>query len=104
VHNKRTKETVFRPAPLHLLQRQVKALKGLEPAAVTIAERLAARNQLGYAFGTKKAQAAIRAQERNKVDVSAMEGVVGHLQSRIKQNTDALPTKGQSHLLYTCYG
>jgi len=52
---------------------------------------------LGEAFGTKKAKANIRAQERNKVDVSAMEGVAQHLQDRIEQSTGALPTLGKLH-------
>ncbi|KDQ55898.1 hypothetical protein JAAARDRAFT_180037 [Jaapia argillacea MUCL 33604] len=92
VYNKRTNSIVIRPAPLHILTRQVKALKGIEPAAVTSAQRLEARHALGETFGTKKAKAAIRAHERNKVDVSAMEKVAGHLQDRIESNTGNLPT------------
>jgi DNA-directed RNA polymerase I subunit RPA49 len=94
VHNKRTRTTSLRPAPTHVLQREAKALKGIPPTAVSAADRIAARATLGAAFGTKKAQATLRAQERNKVDVSAMEGVVGHLQDRIAANTGVLPTQG----------
>jgi DNA-directed RNA polymerase I subunit RPA49 len=94
VHNKRTKTTVLRPAPTHILQREPKALKGIPPAAVSAADRITARAALGAVFGTKKAQAALRATERNKVDVTAMEGVVGHLQDRIAANTGVLPTQG----------
>jgi DNA-directed RNA polymerase I subunit RPA49 len=54
-----------------------------------------ARVELGVTFGTKKAKASIKAQERNRVDVSAMEGVVGHLQDRIEASTGALPTMGK---------
>ena len=85
---------VLQPAPLHILTRQVKALKHLKSIAPTAAERLQARNALGETFGTKKAQAAIRAYERNKVDVSAMENVAGMLQDRIEEGTENLPTKG----------
>lgn len=65
-------------------------------------ERIKLRNTLGETFGTKKAKAAIRAQERNRVDVDAMKGVAGHLQGRIEENTESLPSKGTcSQLHYT---
>lgn len=94
IHNKRTKTTTFRPVPLHTLQREPKALKALPSASVSASDRLAARTALGGAFGTKKAQANLRAQERNKIDVAAMAGVVGSLQDRVQNNTAALPSKG----------
>lgn len=62
--------------------------------AVSLDERMKLRNNLGETFGTKKAKAAIRAQERNRVDVDAMRGVAGHLQDRIQENTESLPTLG----------
>ncbi|EPQ55866.1 RNA polymerase I associated factor, A49-like protein [Gloeophyllum trabeum ATCC 11539] len=96
IHDKRTNKTVIRPAPLHVFSRQVKALKGLQPAPVTAAQRIEARNALGEIFGTKKAKAAIRAHERNKVDVSAMQNVAGHLQDRIESSTTTLPTKEEA--------
>ncbi|EJF57477.1 RNA polymerase I associated factor, A49-like protein [Dichomitus squalens LYAD-421 SS1] len=92
VHDKRTNTTVLRPAPLHVLARQVKALKNLNPIEVSAGERMAQRNNLGEAFGTKKAKAAIRARERNRVDIDAMKDVAGHLQDTIMANTDTLPT------------
>ncbi|RDX40440.1 RNA polymerase I associated factor, A49-like protein [Polyporus arcularius HHB13444] len=92
VHDKRTNTTTLRPVPLHVLARQVKALKNLKPIEVSTEERMALRNNLGEAFGTKKAKAAIRARERNKVDIDAMKAVAGHLQDTIMQNTDTLPT------------
>ena len=78
-----------------MLARRVKALKDLAPAPSTSAERVEARNTLGITFGTKKAQKAIRAAERNKVDIAAMEGVTGHLQESIDANTATLPSKGE---------
>ncbi|KIO01880.1 hypothetical protein M404DRAFT_28390, partial [Pisolithus tinctorius Marx 270] len=60
----------------------------------TSLHRLEARVALGESFGTKKAKLAIKAQERNKVDVSAMETVVDHLQESIQKSTQALPSKG----------
>jgi DNA-directed RNA polymerase I subunit RPA49 len=98
VHNKRTGTTTLRAAPLHLLIHRVKALKGLKSPPVSVQEYAKARATLGTTFGTKKAKANIRAQERNMVDVSAMEGVVEHLQDRIEQNTVTLPTQGKLHV------
>ncbi|KAI0339086.1 RNA polymerase I associated factor, A49-like protein [Trametopsis cervina] len=92
IYNKRTKTTTLRQAPLHILTRQVKALKNLKPIEVPTEERMKLRNKLGETFGTKKAKAAIRAQERNRVDVDAMQGVAIHLQERIQESTGSLPT------------
>ena len=94
VYNKRTKTTTLRPAPLYILSRQVKALKNLKPIEVSTDERIKQRNLLGETFGTKKAKAAIRAQERNRVDIDAMKSVAGHLQETIGENTGSLPTQG----------
>jgi DNA-directed RNA polymerase I subunit RPA49 len=69
-------------------------LKGYTPAPVAPNDWLASRRTLGGAFGTKKAQAALRAAERNQIDVAAMEGVMGHLQDRVDANTEALPSQG----------
>ncbi|KAI8990415.1 RNA polymerase I associated factor A49-like protein [Trametes punicea] len=92
VHDRRTNTTTLRPVPLHILTRQVKALKNLRPIEVSTEERMQQRNNLGETFGTKKAQAAIRARERNRVDIDAMKNVAGHLQDTIMQNTESLPT------------
>lgn len=99
VHDKRTGITTLRAAPVHLLTHQVKALKGLKAAPVSSQQHMEARATLGEAFGTKKAKANIRARERNRVDVSAMEGVAEHLQDRIEKSTGALPTQGE-HLFF----
>ncbi|KAH9943769.1 RNA polymerase I associated factor, A49-like protein [Amylocystis lapponica] len=96
VHDKRTNTTTLRPAPLHILAREVKALKNLAPMEVTTEERMLERNNLGEAFGTKKAKAAIRARERNRVDVDAMRGVTSHLQETILANTGSLPTQEEA--------
>ncbi|THG97457.1 hypothetical protein EW145_g7611 [Phellinidium pouzarii] len=79
-----------------IFARRVKALKDLAPAPSTSAtERIEQRNLLGEAFGSRKAQKAIRAAERNKVDVSAMASVTGHIQDSIEANTLSLPTQGK---------
>ena len=97
---------ILHPTPLYLMSRQVKAFKNFKPTELGISERLQARNVLGEAFGTKKAKAAIRAHERNKVDVSVMEAVADVLQDRIEEGTENLPTQGVSQALsakYTIY-
>ncbi|KAF8578888.1 RNA polymerase I associated factor, A49-like protein [Ramaria rubella] len=95
VHDKTTNKVTLRHAPLHVLTRDVKAFKSLDPLASGLAfeERVKARNLLGEAFGSKKAKQAIRATERNRVDVSAMEGVAGYLQDSIDAGTGSLPSK-----------
>jgi DNA-directed RNA polymerase I subunit RPA49 len=54
-----------------------------------------ARNALGEAFGTKKAKAAIKAAERNRVDVGAMKDVQDFVVDSVRGGTSALPTKGK---------
>ncbi|KAI6148088.1 Rpa49 subunit specific to nuclear RNA polymerase I [Pisolithus tinctorius] len=96
VHDKKTGKTTIRPAPLHILTRDVKALKGQEPIAVSALQPLEARAALGESFGIKKAELAIKTQEQNKVDVSAMETAVDHLQESIQKSTRALPSKEEA--------
>jgi DNA-directed RNA polymerase I subunit RPA49 len=57
-------------------------------AANRAAEYRARRNDLGEAFGTRKAKTQIKADERNKVDIGAMEGVRGHLMESIVKRDD----------------
>ena len=94
LHRPGSSKLIFHPTPLYLVSRQVKAFKNFKPTEPGTSERLQARNVLGEAFGTKKAKAAIRAQERNKVDVSVMEAVADVLQDRIEEGTENLPTQG----------
>lgn len=86
---------IVRTAPLFLVSHHVKALQTLSAgAAQDKQDYIKARNQLGEAFGTKKARAAIRAAERNKVDVSALGGGVQNvLQDMIQSKTSALPQR-----------
>jgi len=75
VFDKSSNELTLRHAPLYVVRHQVKALKGLEPILESKHDYQRARNVLGEAFGTKKAKAAIRTAEKNKVDVAAMKDV-----------------------------
>ncbi|KAG6909159.1 hypothetical protein DXG01_001786 [Tephrocybe rancida] len=94
VHNKRNSTLSIFPTTKspHILTRTVKALKSITPSAPSQHEYKQARNMLGETFGTKKAKANIRAQERNRVDVSAMEGVMDHLQQGIDKGAAGLMT------------
>lgn len=81
-------------APLHIMSTRVKALKNLAPiVSSTAAANAAARATLGTAFGTKKAQRAIKTAERNQIDPESMKHVQDHLFASIATNTAALPTK-----------
>ncbi|PVG00076.1 RNA polymerase I associated factor, A49-like protein [Serendipita vermifera] len=95
VRNRRTNQLVIRPAPIFLVGHHVKSGQSLDAASQAQSDYTQARNQLGKAFGTKKAQAAISRIERNKVDVKAMDGVSDILQQTIKSKTDTLPTELQ---------
>ncbi|KAF9451334.1 Rpa49 subunit specific to nuclear RNA polymerase I [Macrolepiota fuliginosa MF-IS2] len=95
LHNKRTGAISLLPAsrPPQILQRTVKALKSIQTTdAPTTPQYQQARTTLGETFGTKKAKAAIRAQERNKVDVSAMEGVMDYVMEGIEKGAEGLMT------------
>jgi DNA-directed RNA polymerase I subunit RPA49 len=99
LHHKHTGATSIlpHPKPPHILQRTVKALKSVQtPDAPTTTQYQQARTTLGEIFGTKKAKAAIRAQERNKVDVSAMEGVMDYVMEGIEKGAGGLMTAGTS--------
>lgn len=71
--------------PLYLLAHRVKRLRDLGPSTAPelTTQWKAKRNDLGEAFGTRKAKTQIKAEERNKVDVSAMRGVRDDLISSI---------------------
>lgn len=97
--NRRTSKLTVLPTPKspYVLQRTVKALKSIPPApAPSALQYREAKTALGETFGTKKAKANIRAQERNRVDVSAMEGVVDHLMEGIDKGAVGLMTRGRS--------
>lgn len=98
VHNPRTSKTTLLPTAStpFILTRTVKALKSLpndDAPSATLAYR-EARTALGETFGTKKAKAAIRAQERNRVDVGAMKDAMQHVVDGIEENAGGLLSKG----------
>jgi hypothetical protein len=85
------------PKAPHILTHTVKALKSIpSSAAPSKTQYLEARNALGETFGTKKQKATIRAQERNRIDVGAMEGVMGYVMDSIEKGAEGLMTAGSS--------
>lgn len=80
--------TIHPSTPLYLLSHRVKRLKSGPTDPLSHLEKEVnmyrmKRNDLGETFGTRKAKSQIKAQERNKVNVGAMEGVRGHLMDAI---------------------
>lgn len=100
LHRPGSSKLILQPTPVYLISRQVKALKNFRPTEPDSSEQFQARSMLGKVFGTKKAKAAIDAQERNRIDVSAMEDVAGVLQDRIDEGTENLPTQGAPRLFF----
>ena len=93
LHRPGSSKLILQPTPVYLISRQIKALKNFKSTQPDSSEYSQARSTLGKVFGTKKAKTAIRAQERNKIDVSAMGDVAGVLQDRIDEATENLPTQ-----------
>lgn len=75
LYNPSTSSISLIDAPLHILSHIPKRLKNF--AAISSrdpgSDNFKARTELGLAFGTKKAQKAIKAAERNKVDAGAQD-------------------------------
>lgn len=76
------------PAPLYLMSHRAKRLKAValssQAARTGQIEYRTQRNDLGEAFGTRKAKSQIRAAERGKVNAAAMEGVREHLMDSVE--------------------
>ncbi|KAF8654770.1 hypothetical protein AX16_003425 [Volvariella volvacea WC 439] len=99
VHNRRSGALTIFPQALtpYIMTHTVKALKSIPPSeAPTAPQYREARTTLGETFGTKKAKAAIRAQERNKVDVTAMKGVVDFVMDGIEKGAEGLMTQEEA--------
>lgn len=100
VRNPRTNTLTLHAAPLHTFTPSIKSLKGATAASSESGAALytAQRAALGSAFGTKKAQAQQRAQERNKLSTSsfgtdaAVAGLQSHLQQTIQAQSGTLPS------------
>jgi DNA-directed RNA polymerase I subunit RPA49 len=105
IRSKSTKTITVRDCPFHIIRRDVKRLKLLAPIESTqTAERVTQRSKLGEAFGTKKAIKALKARERNQVDVTKMESVLGIIGEAVESRTGGLPTEGPFILLFVYSG
>ncbi|KAI8925772.1 RNA polymerase I associated factor, A49-like protein [Entophlyctis helioformis] len=94
VLDKATGRVTLREALPMTVTTVVKALKQTE--SKTIGEKnMAARNQLGEAFGTKKRKQAIRAQEKNQVDVAGLQAVASKIKEKIEDTAANLPPKAE---------
>ncbi|KAJ6630081.1 Rpa49 subunit specific to nuclear RNA polymerase I [Mycena sp. CBHHK59/15] len=88
VHNKRTSALTVLPTAMspYILTHTVKALKSIEPAVAPA----------GRDVRHQKGQGAIRARERNRVDVGAMEGVMDFVMAGIDKAAEGLMTKEEA--------
>ncbi|KAF8626019.1 hypothetical protein AX15_005111 [Amanita polypyramis BW_CC] len=99
VYDRTTGQITVLPATKtpYILTRTVKALKSIPPAAApSVLAYKEARTTLGETFGTKKAKTAIRAEERNHIDVSAMEGVMDFVMEGIERGSGGLMTQDEA--------
>ncbi|KAJ1730019.1 DNA-directed RNA polymerase I subunit rpa49 [Coemansia biformis] len=94
VYDKATDTVTFRAAPVVRVGTAIKSLKGVRGAADRdiSGQLLQARNELGEAFGNKKRKAQIRAEERNRIDMGAVQGDKNIIQASIELRTNSMPT------------
>ncbi|KAJ2713493.1 DNA-directed RNA polymerase I subunit rpa49 [Coemansia spiralis] len=94
VYDKATDSVTFRAAPVVRVSSVIKSLKGVRGVADrNIAEQvIAARNELGEAFGNKKRKAQIRAEERNRIDMGGVQGDKSVIQASIELRTSSMPS------------
>jgi DNA-directed RNA polymerase I subunit RPA49 len=98
VYDPSTNSVHLSAAPLYLLVHRVKRARTAEDVVAPGSTLWKAkRNDLGETFGTRKAKSQIRAEERNKVDITAMAGVRGSLMDSIggieKDNGPTAPSE-----------
>lgn len=98
VHDPEANTLTLHAAPLHSFAPSVKSLKNL-PATASMAEQFSVqKSALGATFGTKKAQRALNAQERNKLNSESYgsgetsTALQSLLQSSIAAAAGSLPT------------
>ncbi|EJT47276.1 hypothetical protein A1Q1_03905 [Trichosporon asahii var. asahii CBS 2479] len=95
VYDPSTKTLHVHPTtPLYLLAHRVKRMREA-PLSETQRSELwkQRRNDLGETFGTRKAKSQIKAEERNKVDANAMQGV----KARLMESIGVLESKDDAH-------
>ncbi|TPX63372.1 hypothetical protein SpCBS45565_g06662 [Spizellomyces sp. 'palustris'] len=94
IFDKNTKQLTLRESDVFRMATTVKTLKRHE--SKHIAEKnMLARNALGEAFGTKKRRQAIRALEKNVVDVRGMAEVEDVIKGAIDEKAATLPSRDE---------
>ncbi|KAJ3174084.1 DNA-directed RNA polymerase I subunit rpa49 [Geranomyces variabilis] len=94
VFDKETKQLTLQETELFHLTTTVKTLKQHESRHIG-EKNMTARNALGEAFGTKKRRQAIKAMEKNQVDVSGLTDVSDIIKGAIDEKTAAIPTRSE---------
>ncbi|KAI8906570.1 hypothetical protein PhCBS80983_g05832 [Powellomyces hirtus] len=94
IFDKNTKKLTLRETELFHLTTAVKTLKRHESKHIG-EKNMIARNALGEAFGTKKRRQAIRALEKNQVDVGGLNEVADVIKGAIDEKAAALPTRAE---------
>ncbi|KAK0545243.1 DNA-directed RNA polymerase I subunit rpa49 [Tilletia horrida] len=99
VHDPETSTITLHRAPLFTMTRVITNLQNLASIkADTLGQsadwnaRVAARRDLGDVFGTRKAKASVRAQDRLKVDASHMGAMLDEVAEGITQSAAVLPS------------
>ncbi|KAI8816472.1 RNA polymerase I associated factor, A49-like protein [Fimicolochytrium jonesii] len=92
VFDKNTKKLTLKEADVFHLSTTVKTLKRHESKHIG-EKNWIARNALGEAFGTKKRKQAIRALEKNQVDVGGLSSVADVIKTAIDEKTASMPTR-----------
>ncbi|KAK0533971.1 DNA-directed RNA polymerase I subunit rpa49 [Tilletia horrida] len=99
VHDPQTNTITLHRAPLFTMTRLISSLQNLNAIkADTLGQsadwsaRVAARRDLGDVFGTRKAKATVRAQDRLKVDASHMAAMLDEVAEGINESASILPS------------
>ncbi|KAG4097982.1 RNA polymerase I associated factor, A49-like protein [Neocallimastix lanati (nom. inval.)] len=95
VFNKDDNTVILRSAPFYNVTRRVKSVETLKLPKFKLEKSLAARNELGQTFGTKKIKQKIRNIERNRVNVESLSDVVSHIHSTIEEKSSIIPSKDE---------
>jgi len=95
VFNKDDNTVVLRSAPFYNVTRKVKSVESLKLPKFKLEKSLAARNELGQTFGTKKIKQKIRNIERNRVKIESLSNVVSHIHSTIEEKSSIIPSKDE---------
>ncbi|KAJ2719543.1 DNA-directed RNA polymerase I subunit rpa49 [Coemansia sp. Benny D115] len=94
VYNKATDTVTFRQAPLVQVSTVIKSLKNAEGVRErSNADYRTAKDELGVAFGNKKAKAQIRAVERNKINMDNVNNDMDVIGATIEHRVSLIPNR-----------